>query len=123
MLDLSQDQSRWNLELASKKEPRGLLFLVGFIAGTIARSMALRSSVTANLGSTGWHLRASQCVLPRGLGGLRIAGGSGRPLLRLRGGGEVFDEAARDIWSETGMSLSIGKTLLWPLACECKVAA
>jgi hypothetical protein len=31
--------------------------------------------------------------------------------------------AARDIWSEIGMLLSIGRGWLWVLDCECKVAA
>jgi hypothetical protein len=87
MLDIWQDQSRWNLEPASKNGPRGVLFLVGLIAGRIPRSLALRGVVAAKVGSIGWHLRASQRALPRGLGGLRIAGGSGRLLLRLRASG------------------------------------
>jgi hypothetical protein len=57
------------------------------------------------------------------LGGITLGCGGGEVPGCSRAWAAAAFAFAREIWSEAGMLLSIGRSLFCPLACECKVAA
>ena len=57
------------------------------------------------------------------LGGFVLSSGGGEATGCSRASAAAAFAFAREIWSEVGMLLSIGRSLFCPLAWECKVAA
>jgi hypothetical protein len=57
------------------------------------------------------------------LGGFTLRAGVGEATGCSRASAAAAFAFAREIWSEVGMLLSIGRSLFCPLAWECKVAA